>query len=238
MPKKTPGARRAQGHSGHRGVPGVLRSVGQPFWGHGGAESDDVRCELDGHEATQRGPRGALRRAAALWRPHAAEAGTAPAPRPAAHRRPLPLAPRLLVGRPVQIGEQREVVPHAPQAGQHLRQAEGICERFSRQTFPSQPRARGSKLPTHLCERRDDQVISVPGGGMENVAVSHHGRVEGQHPHHYTDGCPAWPWMGAAHGDGCGHCWHRAGTARKLRARAGRSHCGGKTHPGLGKGQL
>lgn len=94
MPNKTPGARGAQGHSGHRGVPGVLRSVGQPFWGHGGAESDDVRCELDGHEAMQRGPRGALRRAAALWRPHAAEAGTAPAPRPAAHRHPLPIAAR------------------------------------------------------------------------------------------------------------------------------------------------
>lgn len=27
---------------------------------------------------------------------------------------------------------------------------------------------------------------------MENVAVSHCGRVEGQHAHHYTDGCPAW----------------------------------------------
>lgn len=30
---------------------------------------------------------------------------------------------------------------------------------------------------------------------MENVAVSHCGRVEEQHAHHYTDGCPAWPWQ-------------------------------------------
>lgn len=72
MPSETPGARGAQGRGGHRAAPRVPHCCSA---GGGGAEMGDERWTHGG---------GTPRRAQALWRPHAAEAGTAPAPLPAA----------------------------------------------------------------------------------------------------------------------------------------------------------
>lgn len=79
-------------------------------------------------------PPGALRRAERDQR--------RPRPRPRSGRRSL----ALLVGRPVQVGQQREVVPHAPQARQHLGRAEAGVSASPTQRVPSRREAAGSRL--------------------------------------------------------------------------------------------
>lgn len=52
----------------------------------------------------------------------------------------------LLVGRPVQVGQQREVVPDAPQARQHLGRAEAGVSASPTQRVPGRREAAGSRL--------------------------------------------------------------------------------------------